>query len=227
MLTEQQYVRWCRSLGFTQQTNELLDQIRAAPPARRVGGGRQNVTGRYPSRKMGVTIQFESHSNELAAVLEYENDPDCLEFYDQPQPRLSLEYQAKNGRRLRVLHTADFFVLRRQSAGWVECKTEPDLLSLAARSPARFQHASNGSWHCPPGTPASSGCGTSSARRGTSTRCTGVIWSFWKTICVAVPLLSQTVRARPSSRWYAPTRGSHSLPCSVSRSRVERTTSTV
>ncbi len=82
MLTEQQYVCWCRSLGFTQQTKALLDQIRAAPPARRVGGGRKNVTGRYPSRKMGVTIQFESHSNELAAVLEYENDPDCLEFYD-------------------------------------------------------------------------------------------------------------------------------------------------
>jgi len=151
MLTEQQYVCWCRSLGFTQQTKELLDQIRAAPPARLVGGGRQNVTGRYQSRKMGVTSKFESHSNELAAVLEYENDPDCLEFYDQPQPRLSLEYQAKNGRRLCVLHTADFFVLRRQSAGWVECKTEPDLLSLAARSPARFQHASDGSWHCPPG----------------------------------------------------------------------------
>ena len=144
MLTEQQYVRWCRSLGFTQQTKELLDQIRAAPPARRVGGGRTNVTGRYPSRKMGVTIQFESHSNELAAVLEYEHDPDCLEFYDQPQPRLSLEYQAKNGRRVRVLHTADFFVLRRHAAGWVECKTEPDLLSLAARSPARFQHARDG-----------------------------------------------------------------------------------
>jgi transposase InsO family protein len=151
MLTEQQYVCWCRSLGFTQQTKELLDQIRAAPPARRVGGGRKNVTGRYPSRKMGVTIQFESHSNELAAVLEYENDPDCLEFYDQPQPRLPLEYQAKNGRRLRVLHTADFFVLRRHTAGWVECKTEPDLLSLAARSPARFQQASDGRWHCPPG----------------------------------------------------------------------------
>ena len=76
-------------------------------------------------------------------------------------------------------------------------------------------------------TPASSGCGTSSAHLGTSTRCTGVIWSSWKTICVAVPQLSQTVRDRPSSRWYAPTRVSRLLPCSVSRSRVERTTSTV
>lgn len=151
MLAEQQYWSWCQSLGFTQQTKALLDQIRSSPPARRVGGGSNNVTGRYPSRKMGVTIQFESHSNELAAVLEYENDPECLEFYDQPQPRLPLEYQAKNGRRLRVLHTADFFVLRRHSAGWVECKTEQELLSLAQRSPERFRQALDGSWHCPPG----------------------------------------------------------------------------
>jgi hypothetical protein len=131
MLDEQRYQSWCRSLGFKQETKELLDQIRSSPPARRVGGGKKNVAGRYPSRKMGVTIQFESHSNELAAVLEYENDPDCMEFYDQPQPSIPLEYMAKNGRRLHVLHTADYFVLRTASAGWVECKTERDLATLA------------------------------------------------------------------------------------------------
>jgi len=100
---------------------------------------------------MGVTIQFESHSNELAAVLEYENDPDCLEFYDQPHPSIPLEYVAKNGRRLQVLHTADFFVLRTASAGWVECKTEHDLAALAEQSPERFRKAEDGTWHCPPG----------------------------------------------------------------------------
>ena len=70
MLDEQRYQSWCQSLGFKQEALELLDQIRSSPPARRVGGGKRNVAGRYPSRKMGVTIQFESHSNELAAVLE-------------------------------------------------------------------------------------------------------------------------------------------------------------
>jgi transposase InsO family protein len=100
---------------------------------------------------MGVTIQFESHSNEFAAVLEYENDPDCLEFYDQPQPSIPLEYRAKNGSQLRVLHTADFFVLRAGSAGWVECKTEQDLVSLAEQSPERFQKAKDDTWRCPPG----------------------------------------------------------------------------
>jgi putative transposase len=151
MLDEQQYQGWCRNLSFKRETKELLDQIRSSPPARRVGGGKKNVAGRYPSRKMGVTIQFESHSNELAAVLEYENDPDCLEFYDQPQPSIPLEYRAKNGRQLRVLHTADFFVLRAESAGWVECKTEQDLVNLAEQSPERFQKAVDGTWHCRPG----------------------------------------------------------------------------
>ena len=38
----------------------------SASPSRRVRGGRSNVSGRYPSQKMGLTIQFESHRVELA-----------------------------------------------------------------------------------------------------------------------------------------------------------------
>ena len=33
---------------------------------------------------MGVTIQFESHKNELARIRELEYDPEVLEYYDQP-----------------------------------------------------------------------------------------------------------------------------------------------
>src|SRR5688572_3271415 len=39
--------------------------------------------GRYPSRKMGVTVQFESHCVELPTVFELEHDDDVLEYYDQ------------------------------------------------------------------------------------------------------------------------------------------------
>jgi putative transposase len=42
--------------------------IRRCNPARRVGGGRRNVPGRYPSRKMGAVVQFESHRVELPFV---------------------------------------------------------------------------------------------------------------------------------------------------------------
>jgi hypothetical protein len=72
----------------------VIHQIRSSDPARRVGGGHRNVSGRYPSKKMGVTIQFESHRVELARIYELEHDPDVLEYWDQPpqflidEPRL-------------------------------------------------------------------------------------------------------------------------------------------
>jgi len=99
---------------------------------------------------MGITIQFESHRVELPFVYEMEHDPGVLEYYDQP-PSIPLAYQAANGRRLSVLHTPDYFVLRRDSAGWVECKTLDDLEKLAIRSPHRYLRDSNGNWRCPPG----------------------------------------------------------------------------
>ena len=126
-----------------------IDRIRASDPARRVGGGRSNVSGRYPSRKMGVTIQFESHRVELAGIYEMEHDPEVLEFYDQPI-QIKLHYEAA-GKRLGVLHTPDFFVIRKTAAGWEEWKTEEELLRLAERSPNRYHAAEDGRWHCPPG----------------------------------------------------------------------------
>jgi putative transposase len=64
---------------------------------------------------MGLTVQFESHRVELPLVYEMEHDPGVLEFYDQP-PSIPLAYHATNGRRFSVMHTPDYFVLRRDSA---------------------------------------------------------------------------------------------------------------
>jgi hypothetical protein len=83
---------------------------------------------------MGATIQFESHRVELPFVYEMEHDPEVLEYYDQP-PSIPLAYTAANGRRLSVLHTPDYFVLRHDSAGWEECKTADELEKLAVKSP--------------------------------------------------------------------------------------------
>jgi transposase InsO family protein len=114
-----------------------------------VGSGRGNVSGRYPSKKMGVTIQFESHRVELAAIYEMEHDPEVLEYYDQPLP-IRLEYESAKGRHVAVLHTPDYFVIRRDSAGWEECKTDEELSQLAEKSPGRYR-SENGCWRCPPG----------------------------------------------------------------------------
>ena len=99
---------------------------------------------------MGVTIQFESHRVELPFVYEMEHDPAVLEYYDQP-PSIPLAYPTASGRRLSVMHTPDYFVLRHDSAGWVECKTEGDLEKLAIKSPHRYVREDAGNWRCPPG----------------------------------------------------------------------------
>jgi transposase InsO family protein len=99
---------------------------------------------------MGFTIQFESHRVELPFVYEMEHSSSVLEYYDQPPP-IPLVYQAANGRRLSVVHTPDYFVLRQDSAGWVECKTAEELERLAVCAPNRYVRDSSDQWRCPPG----------------------------------------------------------------------------
>lgn len=70
MLSEEGFLAWCDRLKLSRESAAVVAQIRRADPAGRVGGGRLNVSGRYPSRKMGLTIQFESHRVELAFIYE-------------------------------------------------------------------------------------------------------------------------------------------------------------
>ncbi len=84
MLSESELSAWYARLHISSQARSVIDQVRSSQPARQVGGGSRNVSGRYPSRKMGLTIQFESHRVELAGIYEMEHDHSVLEFYDQP-----------------------------------------------------------------------------------------------------------------------------------------------
>ncbi len=70
MLSRNDLLLWYRKLGFSEYGRTVVDSIRCSEPFRRVGGGASNVVGRYPSRKMGGVIQFESHRVELAFVLQ-------------------------------------------------------------------------------------------------------------------------------------------------------------
>jgi len=151
MLSDEEFLQWCRRLSLSREAQAAIATIRSAGPARRVGGGRQNVSGRYPSRKMGVTIQFESHRVELAFVYEMEHDSDVLEYYDQA-PAIPLQYESGCARRLAVMHTPDYFVIQSGSAGWQECKHEDELKKLTEKSPHRYCREGEGRWRCPPGT---------------------------------------------------------------------------
>jgi transposase InsO family protein len=149
MLSRDELVVWYERLQLPAEARAVIDCVRSSDPARRVGGGRRNVTGRYPSKKMGVTVQFENHRVELAAIYEMEHAPGTLEYYDQP-PSIKLLYEAANGRRLGVLHTPDYFVLRENSVGWEEWKTQEDLHKLAEHNCNRYRKE-DGRWRCPPG----------------------------------------------------------------------------
>jgi putative transposase len=62
----------------TAAKRSLITYLRSSRPSRRVGDGCSNVCVRYPSKKMGVTVQFENHRFELAGLYEMEHDPSTL-----------------------------------------------------------------------------------------------------------------------------------------------------
>jgi transposase InsO family protein len=150
MLSSEELTAWYERLNLSLEARSVIDRVRSSEPARRVGGGRGNVSGRYPSRKMGMTIQFESHRVELAGIYEMEHDDSVEEFYDQP-PSIKLDYLSVEGRHLGVMHTPDFFIIRRDTAGWEEWKTEEELVRLVQKSPHRYRLENSNRWRCPPG----------------------------------------------------------------------------
>ena len=149
MLSNEELFAWFQSVRLLESGREVVHQIRSSDPARRVGGGRRNVSGRYPSKKMGITIQFESHRVELARIYELEHDPNVLEYWDQP-PSYKLEYRSASGKRIVAIHTSDYFVIRVNGAGWEECKTDEELIRWTQKSPHRYCRHDE-TWRCLPG----------------------------------------------------------------------------
>ena len=150
MLSLEKFQQWSQKQKWSQTTSQVVADIRASPPSRRIRSRSGNVSGRYPSRKMGVTIQFESHKVELAGIYQMEYDSDVLEYYDQP-PSIKLNYKSLNGRNVGVWHTPDFFVIRHKEAGWEEWKTVKQLSQLAVKMPHRYIKDDLNQWRCPPG----------------------------------------------------------------------------
>lgn len=149
-MTPDEYSSWLTLGNHTPEAMALITRIRNSEPSRRVRGGRSNVIASFPSKKMGFTIQAESHRVELPIIHKFENDDSVLEYYDQPEP-IKISWSRKDGRKVTVFSTVDFFLLMRDGrAGWVECKTEEDLKRQSLES-NRFVIDDYGTWHCPCG----------------------------------------------------------------------------
>lgn len=93
MLTDDGFQAWCLQNRIPAETKAYIERIRQSQPVRKVRSRASNVSGRYPSRKMGRTIQFESQHVEVYGIYEMEYDDDVLEYYDQPI-RIQLQYRA-------------------------------------------------------------------------------------------------------------------------------------
>ncbi|MFK9090108.1 TnsA endonuclease N-terminal domain-containing protein [Bacillus salipaludis] len=151
MMSEYEFSVWCAKNNVSSLTSDYINKnIRQAQPARAVGGGEIGLSGRYPSKKMGLTIQTESGKVEGPAVLMLENDDDVIEYYDQPN-KIKLNYINNAGKNGGSLYTPDFFVIRKNSAGWEEWKNEEDLIKLAKAQKWKYQKDESQEWRCEPG----------------------------------------------------------------------------
>ncbi|MCU5702541.1 heteromeric transposase endonuclease subunit TnsA, partial [Bacillus cereus] len=149
MLSDFEFEQLCLRLHIPQKTKDFINYIRTSEPVRRVGGGGHNVCGTYPSKKMGYTIQYESSKVELSAIFMMENNPNVLEYYDQPT-KIKLEYQKSNGKKVAPIYTPDFLVIAKDAIYFEEWKTEKELINLFEKEPVRYKKNKAGQWCSPP-----------------------------------------------------------------------------
>ena len=99
-----------------------------------------------PAKKMGRTIQFESHTLELPALTSfYEYDDDVLEYWDQPY-QFTLKF-SPNGKRFNTIsYVPDFLVLRTNSVSFEEWKPEKTLIKRAEKYSYRYIKDESGKW---------------------------------------------------------------------------------
>ncbi len=131
-------------------------------PSRATGSGRKNLTGRYPSKHMGVTIQFESGTLELPAIHGLEHacggsTSGVVAYCDQP-PKIQLTYKSDISTKSYQV-TPDFLVVYKDRIVLVECKPATVLRERAQRDPALFARDDEGKWACPPAQAAASEMG--------------------------------------------------------------------
>ncbi|WP_232329812.1 MULTISPECIES: heteromeric transposase endonuclease subunit TnsA [unclassified Sporosarcina] len=146
-------------MNLQEEVIRKIESIRSSEPSRKVRSSAKNVSGSYPSQKMGVTIQFESRTLELAAIYEKEFDSNVIEYYDQPETFL-IRYQNK-GRNIGHYYTPDFFVIEKNWVGYEEWKTTKELSNLILKYPSRYSMDETGAFRCPPAEEYAKACGLS------------------------------------------------------------------
>ena len=151
MLTNDDLLLWFQRLAIPAQTRSTIDCIRSSGPSRHVGRRPiEDVSGRYPSRKMGVTIGLKAIGWRLAGVYEMEHDVGVLEYFDQP-PSIKLDYASATGKRMGVLHLLTSLSSAIETPDGKNGRQKKSYSGLPSRNPNRYCAGAEGRWRCPPG----------------------------------------------------------------------------
>ncbi len=194
-MNEKKFIDWLSSKDLPEKAELVIHQIRSSQPVRSTAGKRGNITGVFPSIKMGVGIQFESHKLELAGIWEKELDEKVLEYYDQPS-KLKLNYTKANGKKGGHLYTPDFFVIEENWIGWEEWKQEEDLMRLAKERPHLYMKDSDDKWRLPPAEKAAEKFGLSFRVHSSK----DVNWVFQKNVIFLKEYLDRPFEVKNSAR---------------------------
>src|SRR5579862_9618921 len=149
MLNDDALKQYLDGIKLCEPGKTLVSDVRSSEPARVVQGRARNVRVRYPSRKMGRTIQAESHTIEYPFAVLREHDDATFEFWDQPFKR-NVRYVNAGGRIINWGYTPDFLVLGKTEILIAECKSKAELEEWLVSDPNRFCKDEEGNWCCPP-----------------------------------------------------------------------------
>jgi len=135
MLNDQELEYYFTKHQVTQAAQEYIEMVRNSAPSRLVGrNARNNVCTNFCSKKMGMTIQTESHTAEFLFAIEWEYDDSIIEFWDQPAP-VSIKRTYKNGSKRAGSYTADFLLITTTGPCVVEVKTGKNINTLCEKKP--------------------------------------------------------------------------------------------
>jgi putative transposase len=148
MLSDAQLDAYCARHGLSQGAADAIKQVRISDPARRGFSQHANLSGRFVSHKMGLTLGYSAKSTEALGLLDYELDEEVLEFWEEPGVELRFEYTDRTGKPRAGRFHPDTLVLAEDGAFIDEWKTEEQLLRDSERMPGRYLHDDSG-WRSP------------------------------------------------------------------------------
>ena len=133
MMDNKELNEHCEKCGLTESGIEMVHEIRKGEPVRRVSSNGRNLTARFASLKMRMTVQTESKL-ELAKVYDLEVNSNCLEYYTQAA-RLTIDLGEKT-----VSHVPDVFSIETLCFIFYETKTVDKLNKLIEEKPEQYSY---------------------------------------------------------------------------------------